>query len=61
MIDLFSDEARRNPYPVDAQRRDHSPVLEVPRSFRTRVTGSRRTWKGVAVVPSNGLLYGMAV
>ncbi len=30
MIDIFSDEIRRNPYPVCAQLRSHSPVLRDP-------------------------------
>ena len=32
-MNLFSDENRRNPYPVYAQMRDHSPVLRVPPPF----------------------------
>lgn len=32
MIDLFSDEARRNPYPAYSLARSHSPVLREPGS-----------------------------
>lgn len=33
MIDVFSDDARRNPYPLYEQLRRHSPVLYVPPPF----------------------------
>ena len=33
MMDLFSDEVRRNPYPVYEQLRRSSPVLRVPPPF----------------------------
>src|SRR5438067_4477263 len=32
-MDLFSDDARRNPYPVYRQMRAQSPVLRVPPPF----------------------------
>jgi cytochrome P450 len=32
MMDFFSDEARRNPYPTYEQLRSHSPVLHEPRA-----------------------------
>lgn len=33
MIDVFSDDVRRNPYPVYEQMRRHSPLLYVPPPF----------------------------
>jgi cytochrome P450 len=33
MIDLFSDDIRRNPYPVYEQLRETSPLLRVPPPF----------------------------
>lgn len=33
MLELFSDEVRRNPFPVYAQLREMSPVLRVPPPF----------------------------
>jgi len=33
MIDIFSDEVRRDPYAIYAQMRNHAPVLYVPPPF----------------------------
>jgi cytochrome P450 len=33
MLDFFSDDARRNPYPLYAQARRHSPLVHVPPPF----------------------------
>src|SRR5262249_18301422 len=33
MLDIFSDEVRRNPYPLYDRMRSHSPLLYVPSPF----------------------------
>jgi cytochrome P450 len=33
MLDFFSDDARRNPFPIYAQARRHSPLVHVPPPF----------------------------
>jgi len=33
MLDLFSDDVRRDPYPIYEQLRSHTPIVHIPPPF----------------------------
>ena len=67
MIHLFSEETRRNPYPLYAQMRSASPVLHVPPPFDTwmvfdyenvrRVVNDHEAFSSRVPAPDNWFIF----
>src|SRR5687767_4683151 len=67
MMNLFSDEMRRNPYPMYDQMRKTSPVLHVPPPFDMwmifdyegvkRVVSEHETFSSAVPAPDNWFIF----